>query len=66
MPNTSRGEAIVAAERIAEKVQGAALGEGGIGVSFGIASGDDRDSGSLLAAADQELLAAKDRLYGRP
>jgi diguanylate cyclase (GGDEF)-like protein len=66
MPNTSRDEATVAAQRIAEKVLGAALGEGGIGVSFGIAGGDDRDSDSLLAAADQELLAAKDRLYGRP
>jgi GGDEF domain-containing protein len=42
------------------------MGEGGIGVSVGIATGDDRDSASLLAAADKELLAAKDRLYGRP
>lgn len=66
MPNTSRGEATVAAERIAERVRSAALGEGGIGASFGIATGGDRDSDSLLAAADQELLAAKDRLYGRP
>ncbi len=65
MPDTSRGEATVAAERIAEAVQGAGLGEGGIGASLGIATGDDRDSDSLLAAADQELLAAKDRLYGR-
>jgi diguanylate cyclase (GGDEF)-like protein len=65
MPNTSRGEATVAAERIAEQVRSAALGEGGIGVSFGIATGDDRDSASLLAAADKELLTAKDRLYGR-
>ena len=56
----------MAVERIAEKVRGAALGEGGIGVSFGIATGADRDSDPLLAAADQELLAAKDRLYGRP
>ena len=65
MPNTSRGEATVAAERVAERVRSAALGEGGIGASFGLATGDDRDSDSLLAAADQELLAAKDRLYGR-
>lgn len=66
MPNTSPGEATVAAERIAEKVRSAGLGEGGIGASFGLAAGDDRDGESLLAAADQELLAAKDRLYGRP
>ena len=65
MPNTSRDEATVAAERVAERVRSAALGEGGIGASFGLATGDDRDSDSLLAAADQELLAAKDRLYGR-
>jgi diguanylate cyclase (GGDEF)-like protein len=65
MPNTSRDEATVAAERVAETVRSAALGEGGIGASFGIATGGDRDSDSLLAAADQELLAAKDRLYGR-
>jgi diguanylate cyclase (GGDEF)-like protein len=65
MPNTSRDEATVAAERFAEAVRSAALGEGGIGVSLGIAADTDRDSDSLFAAADQELLAAKDRLYGR-
>jgi PleD family two-component response regulator len=47
-------------------VRSAGLGEGGIGVSVGIASGEDRDSASFLDAADKELLAAKDRLYGRP
>jgi diguanylate cyclase (GGDEF)-like protein len=65
MPNTSQDEAAVAAKRVAERVRSAALGEGGIGASFGIATGGDRDSDSLLAAADQELLGAKDRLYGR-
>ncbi len=65
MPETSRGEAIVAAERIAEQVREGDLGEGSIGVSFGVATGSDRDDAALLGAADQELLAAKDRLYGR-
>ncbi|MGN6258218.1 MAG: diguanylate cyclase [Solirubrobacterales bacterium] len=65
MPETSRGEAIVAAERVAKRVQWAELGDGGIGVSFGIATGADRDSAAILAAADRELLAAKDRLYRR-
>jgi diguanylate cyclase len=65
MPDTSRGEATVAAERVAAKVRSAGLGEGGIGVSLGIATGADRDAALLLSAADQELLAAKDRLYGR-
>jgi diguanylate cyclase (GGDEF)-like protein len=66
MPETSRGEATVAAERIDDEVRSADLGDGAIGVSFGIAADTDRDTASLLAAADRELLAAKDRLYGRP
>ncbi len=65
LPETTRDEAAVAAERIAAKVLDAQLGEGAIGVSFGVASGIELDSGALLAAADSELLAAKDRLYGR-
>jgi diguanylate cyclase (GGDEF)-like protein len=65
MPETGRDEAIVAAERIAGEVQNAALGDGAIGASFGIATSVDRDALYLLANADQELLAAKDRLYGR-
>jgi diguanylate cyclase (GGDEF)-like protein len=66
MPETDRDEALVAVERVVEEIRRAGLGEGGIGVSFGIATGSDRDSASLLGAADRELLAAKDALYGRP
>jgi diguanylate cyclase (GGDEF)-like protein len=65
MPRTSEEEARIAAERIAAEVRGADLGEGEIGVSFGLASGEDFDGAALLAAADRELLAAKDRLYNR-
>ncbi|HEU4707614.1 MAG TPA: diguanylate cyclase [Solirubrobacterales bacterium] len=65
MPETSHGDALVAAERLAERIGAAGLGDGGIGASFGIAAVSDRDSAALLAAADRELLAAKDRLYGR-
>ena len=65
MPGTSEEEAQVAAERIAYQVLAAGLGEGEISVSFGIATSVERDSEALLAAADQELLAAKDRLYSR-
>jgi diguanylate cyclase (GGDEF)-like protein len=65
MPETSLEEAAVAAERIAARVRNAGLGDGVIDVSFGIAATVDPDAASLLAAADAELLAAKDRLYGR-
>jgi diguanylate cyclase (GGDEF)-like protein len=65
MPETSRGEAIVAIERVAKRIRWAELGDGGIGASFGIATTTDRDSAAILAAADRELLTAKDRLYGR-
>jgi diguanylate cyclase len=65
MPETSRENAVLAAQRIAERVQSARLGEGGIGVSFGVATGSDRDGAAVLSAADRELLAAKDRLYDR-
>lgn len=36
-----------------------------IGASFGLAAGLE-DPAALHAAADSELLAAKDDLYGRP
>jgi len=65
LPETEMDEAQVAAERIAVQVASAQLGEGGIAVSFGIASGMDLDGSALLEAADRELLAAKHRLYGR-
>jgi diguanylate cyclase len=65
MPETPPEEAGLAAERIAEAVRAAHLGDGAIGISFGIAATVEPDAQALLAAADAELLAAKDRLYGR-
>jgi diguanylate cyclase (GGDEF)-like protein len=65
MPGTDAEEATVAAVRIAEEIRAAGLGEGEISASFGIGTSVDRDDEALIAAADVELLAAKDRLYGR-
>jgi diguanylate cyclase (GGDEF)-like protein len=65
MPGTDEGEARIAATRISEEIRDAALGEGGIGASFGVAASFDRDDEALMARADCELLAAKDRLYSR-
>jgi diguanylate cyclase (GGDEF)-like protein len=65
MPGTSEEEAAIAATRIAEEIGNAGLGEGGIGVSFGIGTSADRDGEALMSRADSELLAAKDRLYSR-
>jgi diguanylate cyclase (GGDEF)-like protein len=65
MPETGPEEALLAAERIAEQVRAAELGDGEIGISFGVAGTVDRDAPALLATADAQLLVAKDRLYGR-
>ncbi len=65
MPETTPEEAGVLAGRIAGEVRGSKLGGGAIGVSFGVAGTVDPDAEALLAAADAELLAAKDRLYRR-
>jgi diguanylate cyclase (GGDEF)-like protein len=65
MPETSLEEAASAVERIAARVRNAGLGDGMIDVSYGVATTSDPDAASLHAAADAELLAAKDRLYGR-
>jgi len=65
MPGTDADEARVAATRIAEEIRAAALGQGVISASFGIATRVDHDGEALIAAADSELLAAKDRLYSR-
>jgi diguanylate cyclase (GGDEF)-like protein len=65
MPGTTAEEAKIGAERIGAQVRAAALGEGAIGASYGIGTSLELDGEALLAAADRELLAAKDRLYGR-
>jgi PleD family two-component response regulator len=56
---SARGRTIVA------ELSAAHLAKGVIGASFGVAAGIDRDCEALIAAADEELLAAKNRLYGR-
>jgi GGDEF domain-containing protein len=65
MPGTCAEEAEIAARRLAEAVRGARVGEGGIGVSFGVATSESLDGEALMATADQALLAAKDLLYSR-
>ena len=65
MPGTNGEEAYIAATRIAEEIRSAGLGAGKISASFGLATSIDRDGEALVAAADIELLAAKDRLYSR-
>ena len=65
MPGTTAEEATTAAGRIAAAVSSANVADGQIGVSFGLATSVDLDGEALLADADRELLAAKDRLYSR-
>jgi diguanylate cyclase (GGDEF)-like protein len=65
MPGTTEEEARSAAGRLADAVRAANLADGLIGISFGIATSLDLDGEALLANADRELLAAKDRLYQR-
>jgi diguanylate cyclase (GGDEF)-like protein len=65
MPETEAIHARTAAERVADQIRSAQLGDGTIGASYGLAASTNRDSDTLFAAADRVLLAAKDRLYGR-
>ena len=65
MPETEAIHARTAAERVANEIRSAHLGDGTIGASYGIAASTNRDADTLFAAADRVLLAAKDRLYGR-
>jgi diguanylate cyclase (GGDEF)-like protein len=65
MPETEAIRARTAAERLADQIRSAALGDGAIGASYGLAASSNRDSDALVAAADRVLLAAKDRLHGR-
>jgi diguanylate cyclase (GGDEF)-like protein len=65
MPETEAIHARTAAERVANQIRSAKLGDGTIGASYGIAASTNRDTAVLFAAADRVLLAAKDRLYGR-
>lgn len=58
-------EAIMQLIGIADEVRAAALGQGTISTSFGIATTVDRNAEVLMTVADSELLGAKHRLYGR-
>jgi diguanylate cyclase (GGDEF)-like protein len=65
MPETTAKEASIAAERIAQQVFDAEMGDGAIEISFGVAGITDADPKALLAAAATELAAAKERLHRR-
>jgi diguanylate cyclase len=65
MPETEAIHARTAAERVANQIRSANLGDGTIGASYGLAASTNRDCDILFAAADRVLLAAKDRLHGR-
>jgi diguanylate cyclase (GGDEF)-like protein len=65
MPQTAPGDAQIAAERLAARIHEAELALSPVGVSFGIglAFGDPEHA---HGAAEAQLLAAKNRLPGRP
>ena len=65
MPRTVREDAALAATRLCRSIGEIEVGDNPIGASFGLAEGLE-DPAALHAAADSELLAAKDELYGRP
>jgi diguanylate cyclase (GGDEF)-like protein len=64
MPKTPREDAALAATRICHAIAEVEVSDGSIGACFGLAEGLD-DPAAMHAAADLELLAAKDDLYNR-
>lgn len=65
LPETTARDAVLGVRRVIDALAGAEVeGLDGIGVSYGIASGEP-EAESLHLAADRELLAAKAALYGR-
>jgi diguanylate cyclase (GGDEF)-like protein len=64
MPKTGRENAELAAARLCESIREIGMSDGTLGASFGVAEGLN-DPIALHAAADERLLAAKDRLYRR-
>lgn len=62
MPKTCREDAEVAAARLCEQIRHIGMSDGSLGASFGVAEGAN-DPAVLHAMADEELLAAKERLY---
>jgi len=65
MPKTCRTDAELAAARLSGEISRIGMSDGSLGASFGVAEGAE-DPAVLHAIADERLLAAKDRLYGRP
>jgi diguanylate cyclase (GGDEF)-like protein len=65
MPKTCRADAELAATRLSEEIATIGMSDGSLGASFGVAEGAE-DPAVLHAIADERLLAAKNRLYGRP
>jgi diguanylate cyclase (GGDEF)-like protein len=65
MPQTEPDEARLAAERLADEILAAHLGTGSLEVSFGVAGAHEGDPVLAHAAADAELLAAKQRRRDR-
>jgi diguanylate cyclase (GGDEF)-like protein len=61
MPRTEPEEALIAAERLVAQIADASLGTGRLEVSFGVAGAEAGDPVLAHAAADAELLAAKQR-----
>jgi diguanylate cyclase (GGDEF)-like protein len=65
LPETTARDAVPGVRRVVDALARTEVeGLAGIGVSYGIASGE-RDADALHLAADRELLAAKSALYGR-
>ncbi|HVY77324.1 MAG TPA: sensor domain-containing diguanylate cyclase [Solirubrobacterales bacterium] len=64
MPKTCREDAEGAAVRLCEQIRHIGMSDGSLGASFGVAEGGS-DPAALHATADERLLAAKKRLYGR-
>jgi diguanylate cyclase (GGDEF)-like protein len=64
MPKTCREDGEAAAARLSREIREIGMSDGSLGASFGVAEGAE-DPAVLHAMADERLLAAKDRLYGR-
>jgi diguanylate cyclase (GGDEF)-like protein len=65
LPETTARGAVSSVQRVIDELSRTEIeGIGGIGVTYGIASGE-ADADALHLAADRELLAAKAVLYGR-
>jgi diguanylate cyclase (GGDEF)-like protein len=62
MPKTCREDAETAAVRLSERIRQIGMSDGSLGASFGVAEGAS-DPAVLHAMADEQMLAAQERLY---